>query len=116
MSRHGVKIYLLLASAVLFTAAMAFAEHAKTVNIYADATLPSGQELKAGRYQVTVDEGAKQVSFKQGDKVIATVGCQIVERQEKNPCSEARFGQKDNKQQLEEIRLGGERRSILLVQ
>jgi hypothetical protein len=38
-----------------------------------------------------------------------------VEKPEKNPCSQARFGQKDNKQELQELRFGGENRSILLI-
>ncbi len=116
MPMHRVKTCLLVLAAVLCTCVVALAEHTKTVNIYTDATLPGGQQLKAGKYAVTVDESSKQVSFKQGDKVLATSGCQVVAKPEKNPCSEARFGQKDNKPLLEEIRLGGERRSILLIQ
>ena len=116
MSRHVVKILLFLAGAVLFISTAALAEKAKTINIYADSVLPSGQELKAGKYQVDVNEAAKQVTFKKGDKVVATASCQIVVKPEKNTCSEARFGQKNNKQQLQELRFGGETRSILLIQ
>jgi len=116
MSRYGVKKFLFLTVAVLFTATMALAEHAKTVNIYADAVLPGGQQLKAGRYQVTVDAASQQVTLKLGDKMVATTGCKIVEKSEKNAYSEVRFGQKDNKPLVEEIRLGGERRSIVLTQ
>ena len=115
MSRHVIKISLYLAGAVLFLSAAAFAEKAKTINIYTDSVLPSGQTLKAGKYQVNVDETSKQVTFKKGDKVVATEGCKIVEKPEKNACSEARFGVKDNKQQLQELRFGGEHRSILLI-
>jgi len=116
MSRQVMKILLFLTGAVLFMSAVALAEKAKTINIYTDSVLPSGQELKAGKYQVDVNEASKLVTFKKGDKVVATSGSQIVEKPEKNTCSEARFGQKDNKQQLQELRFGGEYRSILLIQ
>jgi hypothetical protein len=115
MSRQVIKTLLLLAGAVLFMSAVALAEKGKTINIYTDSVLPSGQQLKAGKYQVDVNEASKQVTFKKGDKVVATSGCQIVEKPEKNACSEARFGQKDNKQELQELRFGGENRSILLI-
>jgi len=115
MSRQVVKISLYLAGAVLLMSTVAFAEKAKSINIYSDSVLPSGQELKAGKYQVDVNEASKQVTFKKGDKVVATAGCQIVEKPEKNAWSEARFGEKNNKQELQELRLGGENRSILLI-
>jgi len=95
--------------------ALAFAEKAKTINIYTDSVLPSGQELKAGKYQVDINEASNQVTFKKGEKVVATAGCKIVEKPEKNVCSEARFGQKADKQELQELRFGGENRSILLI-
>lgn len=116
MSRQVMKILLFLVGAVLFMSVAAFAEKAKTINIYTDTVLPSGQELKAGKYQVDVNEASKQVTFKKNDRVVATAGFKIVEKPEKNTCSEARFGQKDNKQQLQELRFGGEHRSILLTQ
>jgi len=115
MSRHVVKIFLFLAVAVLFTAALAPAEQAKMINIYADAVLPNGQQLKAGKYQVALDEGAKQVSFKKGDKVVATAGCRFVDNPQKNPFNEARFDEKDAKPQLQELRFRGEQRSIMLT-
>jgi hypothetical protein len=116
MSRQVIRPLLFLAGAVLFMSAIALAQKPKTINIYTDAVLPGGQQLKAGRYQVDVNEASKQVTFKKGEKVVATTGCQIVEKPEKNACSEARFGEKDNKQQLQELRFGGEHRSILLIQ
>jgi hypothetical protein len=115
MSRQVVKISLFLLGAFLFLSVSALAQKAKSINIPTDSVLPSGQELKAGKYQVNVDEASKQVTFKQGDKVVASAGCKIVEKPEKNACSEARFGQQGNKQQLEELRFGGEHRSILLI-
>ncbi len=115
MSKQVIKIWLFLVGAILVTSAVALAEKAKTINIYTDSVLPSGQALKAGKYQVDVNEASKQVTFRKGEKVVATAGCQIVEKPEKNACSEARFGQKDNKQELQELRFGGENRSILLI-
>jgi len=116
MSRQVIKILLYLAGALLFISAVALAEKAKTINITSDTVLPSGQALKAGKYQVDVNATSKQVTFKQGDKVVATTGCQIVEKPVKNTCSETFFGQKGNKQELQEFRFGGEHRSILLIQ
>jgi regulator of RNase E activity RraA len=115
MSRQVIKTMLFLAGAVLFVSAIALAEKAKIINIYTDSVLPSGQELKSGKYQVDVNAASNQVTFKKGDKVVATSECQIVEKPQKNACSEARFGQKNNKQELQEIRFGGENRSILLI-
>lgn len=83
MSRKTIKISLLLAGALLLVAGVALAEKAKSINIPTDSVLPSGQELKAGRYQVDVNETSQQVTFKQGDKVVATSGCKIVEKPEK---------------------------------
>lgn len=115
MSRKASKSALSLAGAVLLMSAVASAEKAKTISIYEDSVLPSGQELKAGKYQVDVNEASKQVNFKKGGKVIATEGYQIVQKSEKNASSEARFGEKGNKQVLQELRFGGENRSILLI-
>ena len=115
MSRKTVKVWLFLMGAVLLVCASALAEKAKSINIPTDSVLPSGQELKAGKYNVDVNEASQQVTFKKGDKVVATAGCKIVEKPEKNTCNQARFGQKDNKQQLQELRFGGEHRSILLI-
>ena len=116
MSRHAIKMLSYMAIAVLFTAALALAEKAKTIDIYTDAVLPSGQQLKAGKYQVVVDENSKQVTFMKGSKVVATQGCQVVEKQEPAPCNQVRYTEKDQKQQLQELRFGGDRRSILLIQ
>jgi len=115
MSRQVIKTFLSLGAAVLFISAIALAEKPKMINIYTDTVLPSGQVLKAGRYQVGVNETSKQVTFTKGDKIVATSGFQAVEKPEKNLRNEARFGQKDNKQELQELRFNGENRSIMLV-
>ncbi len=117
MARSALKHILYLTAALLVTTSLAMAQKPKTVTIYTDAVLPNGQELKAGKYQVTVDEGAKKVTFTQGDKVVASHGCQVVPTPVKNDCNRVRFSETGNKkQQIQELRLGGERRSILLIQ
>jgi hypothetical protein len=115
MSRQSVKVLFLLAGVVLFVSAIALAKKPKTITIYSDSVLPSGQELKAGDYQIDVNETSKLVTFTRDDKVVATAGYKVVEKAAKNPYSQARFGQKDNKQELQEIRFSGESRSILIV-
>jgi hypothetical protein len=115
MSRQGTKVLLFLAAAVLLISAVALAKKPKTITIYSDSVLPSGQQLKAGEYQIDVNEASKVVTFKQDDKVVATAGCKIVVKPVKNPCDQARFGEKDNKQELQELRFGGETRSILII-
>jgi len=116
MSRHALKTLLYLLVTILFTASVALAQKAKTIDIYTDAVLPNGKELKAGKYQVVVDESAKQVKFMKGSKVVAEHGCKVVEVPVKNDCNQVRFvGTKGQKQEIQELRFGGERRSILLL-
>ena len=116
MSKSVMKLFLYVAVAVLFTAAMGLAQKAKSLNIYSDSVLPNGQELKAGKYQVAVNDSSKQVEFKQGKKVVATAPCTIVEKPVKNPCDEIKFNGNTSKPQLQELQFGGEHRSILLIQ
>lgn len=117
MSSSALKRVLYVTVALLFAAALAMAQKAKTIEIYTDAVLPNGQELKAGKYQVAVDDAAKKVTFMKGEKVVATQGCQVVVVPEKNNCNQVRYAEKQNKkQQVQELRFGGERRSILLIQ
>ena len=115
MSKKVIRIFLYMVVAVLFTAALGMAQKAKSLSIYSDSVLPNGQELKAGKYQVAVDDASKQVEFKQGKKVVATTGCQIVEKPVKNPCDQIRYDGNKTKPQLQELRFGGEHRSILLI-
>jgi len=115
MSRHALKKLLYLAVTVLFTASLALAQKGKTIDVYTNAVLPNGQELKAGKYQVVVDENAKQVKFMKGNKVVAEQGCKVVEVPVKNDCNEVRYKDKGQKQEVQELRFGGERRSILLI-
>ena len=115
MSRQRMKVLFFLAGAMLLLCAVALAKKPKTINIYWDSVLPSGQALKAGEYQIDVNEESKLVTFRKDDKVIATAGYRIVEKPVKNQSNQARFGQKDNKQELQELRFGGESRSILII-
>jgi hypothetical protein len=116
MSRDTLRTFLCLVGMVLFAASVAMAEKAKTVKFFTDAVLPNGQELKAGDYKVVLNDTAKEVKFLKGNEVVAAVGCKVVEQPKKNDCNEVRYTEKDNKQHVQEIRLGGERRSILLIQ
>ena len=115
MSRHTLKTILFWAVTVLFTASIAFAQKAKTVEIYTDSVLPNGKVLKAGKYQVVVDETAKQVKFMKGNKVVAEQPCKVVEVPVKNDCNKVRYAAKGDKQEIQQLNLGGERRSILLI-
>lgn len=115
MSRQVTRVLIFLAGAMFFIAAAALAEKTKTISIYTDSVLPSGQTLKAGKYQVAINETSKEIKFIKADKVVATSTYQVVEKPEKNSCSQARFGEKDNKPMLQEIRFGGETRSLVLV-
>lgn len=116
MSRRALYLLFFTGVAVLFAAALALAQKPKTINIYTDAVLPNGQHLKAGTYQVAVDESAKEVTFMKGKKVVATQGCKVVEVPVKNDCNKTRFAAKGDKQELQELSFGGEHRSILLIQ
>jgi len=115
MPAQFTRIFFFFTGAVLFASAVALAEKPKTINIYANAVLPSGETIKAGKYQVEVNEGAKQVTFRQQNKVVATSRFEVVQNPQKNTCNQARFGQKENKQELQELRFGGENRSIVLL-
>jgi hypothetical protein len=95
--------------AILFVAAMAMAQKARTIDVYADAVLPDGQELKAGKYQVVVDAGEKEVQFLQGKKLVAKHACRCMGHEgEKNRYNQARFNETpEKKQKLTEIRFAG---------
>jgi hypothetical protein len=97
------------AAAILFVAALALAEKAKTIDVYTDAVLPDGQELKAGKYQVLVDAGEKEVQFLQGKKLVAKHACRCMGHEgEKNRYNQARFSETpDKKQKLTELRFAG---------
>ena len=116
MSRGTVSTFLYLAVTMLFVASVAMAAKGKSVSVYSDAVLPNGQELKAGQYNVLVDNSASKVTFMKGKEVVAEAECKVVDEPKKNDCNEVRTVEKGDKQEVQEIRLGGERRSILLIQ
>ncbi len=116
MCRGTIRTFLYLAVTVMFVASVAVAAKGKTVSVYTDAVLPNGQELKAGTYNVLVDDSANKVKFMKGKEVVAEAGCKVVEEPKKNDCNEVRTVEKGDKQEVQEIRLGGEKRSILLIQ
>jgi len=103
------KSLILLVAALLSVAALAFAAKGPTIDVYADAILPDGQELKAGKYQVVVSDGEKEVQFLKGGKVVAKHQCRCMGHEgPKNPYNQARYtATPDNKQKLTEIRFAG---------
>ena len=115
MLMRAFKSIFALAVMVLFVSALAIADKGKSVTIYTNAVLPNGQELKAGKYNVVVDASATKVVFMQGNKVVAEHQCKVVNKDQKNPSNQARYSEtQDKKQRLNEIRFGGETRSVVL--
>jgi hypothetical protein len=108
MLGKAAKAVLSLGVAIVFSAALATADKGKMIDIYVDAVLPDGQELKAGKYQVVVDEAGKEVQFLKDKKVVVKHRCQCVEKGEKNRYNQARYVEgPEKKQRLTEIRLAG---------
>lgn len=116
MLRKIAKVMLYLAGAVVLFATAALAGNTKGFRLYSDSVLPSGQTLKAGQYQIIINEATKEVTFKQEGKVVATAPCQIQAKSEKNESNQTYFGNKGSTPEIQEIRIGGERRSILLIE
>ena len=103
-----IKNVLALGAAIILFAAVALAGKGKTVDIYTDAVLPDGQVLKAGKYQVVVGEGEKEVEFMQRGKVVMKHPCQCLGHKEVNRYNQTRFVEgPDKKQHLTEIRFAG---------
>lgn len=108
MFNNLVKNVLALGAAIVLFAAVALAGKGKTVDIHTDAVLPDGQFLKAGKYQVVVGEGEKEVEFVQRGKVISKHPCQCLGHKKANRETEVRyFESTDKKQHLTEIRFAG---------
>jgi hypothetical protein len=71
--------------------------------------------LKAGKYVVQVDEAGSEVQFMKGSEVVAKHRCKYVDLKEKNRHNQARFMEGEGKKQLlQELRFGGDSRSIVL--
>lgn len=108
MFNRLIKNVLALGATIVLFAAVALAGKGKTVDIFTDAVLPDGQVLKAGKYQVVVGEGEKEVEFLQGGKVVLKHPCQCLGHKEVNRYNQARFVESaDKKQHLTEIRFSG---------
>ena len=108
MFKSLIKNVLALGAAIILFAAVALADRGKTIDIYADAVLPDGQALKAGKYQVVVGEGEKEVEFLKGGKVVLKHPCQCLGHKEVNPHNQARYVESpEKKQRLTEIRFAG---------
>lgn len=109
MTKRFFRTFFSVAAAVLFIAVLAKAEKARTIDVYADAVLPDGQEIKAGKYQVVVDAGEKEVQFVRGNAVVARHACRCLGHEgEKNRYNQVRYIEApDKKQKLTEIRFAG---------
>ncbi|TAM82618.1 MAG: hypothetical protein EPN47_08150 [Acidobacteria bacterium] len=109
-----VRTGLLLAFAIVFFTAPSFSAM-RTIRINQDVLLPGGQTLKAGTYEVVVNEKLDQVQFLKNSKVVVTHACKCIPREKKN--KETRLltqqGPGDT-QVLQQIELQGETRTITL--
>jgi hypothetical protein len=114
MSRNFVvKVLVVLAAVMFFSAATALADKGKEVAVAYDCVLPNGQTLKAGSYQVHLNEKADEVQFVQKGKVIATVPCHCTMNQGKNQRTEILYNTtKAGKQVMLEMRLRGETKTM----
>jgi hypothetical protein len=114
MFRRLLKAGLLLGFASLFFASPSLAA-ARSIHLSQDVVLPGGQTLKAGVYDVVVNEKLDQVQFLKNSKVVATHACKCVPQEKKNKETEMRMQQgPGNTQVLQEILLRGETRIITL--
>lgn len=115
MSTGVIRRVLSLGAIVFSFAALVMADKGKAVDIYTDAVLPDGQVLKAGKYQVVVVEAAGQVQFMKGSKEVVKHHCKCIDLKERNRYTQARYVESQaKKQQLQELRLGGDTRAIVL--
>lgn len=109
-----IKSGLLLGVVTLVFASISFAA-ARTIQVRQDVILPGGQTLKAGTYEVVVNEKLDQVQFLMNSKVIATHACKCIPQKKKNRETQLIMNQgPENAQVLQQIRLQGETRIITL--
>ena len=114
MTKNVLKTVVMLAGAILICSAIALAEKVPTVNVHYDSSLPDGQTLKAGDYTVKVDDTAHKVQFLQKGKVVVETPCNCITGQ-KNEKTECHFMTgKDGKQILQEVRVKGDTRKIVM--
>ena len=110
---------MLKTGAIFVTGAFLFASIAlgasKTIKITQDVVLPGGQTLKAGEYSVVVNEKLDKVEFIQNSKVVASSNCKCTIGK-KNPDTQVQLQQSSgNIQELQQIQLKGETRTINLT-
>lgn len=114
MLRRMAKTGLLLGLATLFFTTLAFPA-TKTIRVNHDVLLPGGQTLKAGTYQVVVNEKLDQVQFLQNSQVVVTHACKCIPREKKNKETQLLTEEgPGNTQTLQQIQLQGETRIITL--
>lgn len=114
MTKNVLKTVVMVAGAILICSAIALAEKVPTVNVHYDSILPNGQTLKAGDYTVKVDETAHKVQFLQKGKVVAEAPCNCTTGK-KNDKTECQFVKdKDGKQILQEVRVKGDTKQIVM--
>ena len=114
MLTRVAKMGLLLGAVCLLFSGFAFSA-ARTIRVSQDFVLPGGQTLKAGTYNVVVDEKLDQVQFLQDSKVVVTHACKCIPQEKKNRETELQLQQgPGNTQVLQEIKLAGESRTITL--
>ena len=105
---------LLLGCLFLFFASFTFAA-SRTIHVTQNVVLPGGQSLKAGAYEVVVNEKLDQVQFLKDSKVVVTHACKCVREEKKNTNTELQMQQgPGNSQVLQAIKLAGETRTITL--
>jgi len=114
MLRRTLKAGFWVAVGIFLFAGLALAG-TKNIRVAQDMVLPGGQTLKAGTYEVVVNEKLDQVQFLQNSKVVATHACKCIVQEKKNRETQL-FTDKGsgNTQVLQQIMLRGETRIITL--
>lgn len=114
MLRRTLKSGFWVAVGIFLFAGLALAGTGK-VQLPQDVVLPGGQTLKAGTYEVVVNEKLDQVQFLQHSKVVATHACKCIPQEKKNRQTQI-FTDRGpgNTHVLQQIMLRGETRIITL--
>jgi uncharacterized protein (DUF2141 family) len=115
MLKSFAKMSVAVMAAMFVCAALALAGKEKTIQVYYDTVLPSGQTLKAGKYAVHVDESVHKVQFLHKGKVVAETPCNCIDKGKKNGKSECIFI-KDSRgdQKLQQVELSGDTKTIVI--
>lgn len=109
-----VKIAVLLGVGLFVFASLAVAK-GKTITLRSDVVLPDGQTLKAGHYEVVVDQKVDQVQFIQHSQVVIKHACKCITQEKKNESDGVVTLEQSGKLPLlQEIRFQGETRIITL--